>query len=251
MLLFRARNLILAFAMTVMVVTGLHADVPALLDTAVQKLVADEDHWAYTQITRRADNEKEKGETVEQYDPSLPEDQQWKLIKFEGHAPTESEMRSWQKKKEKRRKRMGERSLGDLLDLENARLSSDDAVAATFEVPLQKDASNRYPPEKFIVYIRVLKKEQALDHVSLQSRGSFRIAGVAKVEEVGAEVTFKSIDEKFSPQPATLSGSGSGRVLHFIKMGKTAEITWTDHRRVKPYKDRYDVKIGDVKALDF
>src|SRR5205807_1157403 len=97
------------------------------------------------------------------------------------------------------------------------------------------------------------KKRQALEHVNvtLRQSQSFRMKGVASVNAVAIEAAFKTIDEKYAPQPTLITASGSGKVLGLFKVGQSAEITWTDHRRVKPYKDRFDVKLGDLKALDF
>jgi hypothetical protein len=46
-------------------------------------------------------------------------------------------------------------------------------------------------------------------------------------------------------------GSGSLRLLGFFHIGVAGEQDRTDYQRVRPYNDRFSVKIGDVKALDF
>ena len=246
-----SKTFLLSFALLLLPRAAIRAEAPPLLDTAFQKLLADEDHWAYTQIIRRS--YKVKRETVERFDPSKPDDQQWTLVQFDGKAPTEPQLKSWQKRKQKEVRRREEKSLGDLINLSDAKLYGETGDIATYEVPLQKDEKNRFPPEKFLVLMSVDKKRQELEHVNvtLRQSQSFRMKGVANVDSVAIEAAFKTIDEKYAPQPTCITASGSGKVLGLFKVGQSAEITWTDHRRVKPYKDRFDVKLGDLKALDF
>src|SRR5258708_1490675 len=242
------RRLFLGVVWLVLAALGARAEAPALLDAAHQKLVADEDHWAYTQTTHRVD--KDEGETIARYDPSQPEDKQWQLIKYKGRVPTDHEIRTYLKRKEKERKQREQKSLGDLIDVDNAKVHQDAANETVFELPLKKDASNRFPPAKFQMLMTVDKKHEALVHFTLKSREAFRMIGVAKVNAVEVDGTLKTIDERYAPQPSFIKASGNGSIL-FVKMGAAAEIAWTDFKRVTPYKDRFGVKVGDVKALDF
>ena len=102
---------------------GLRAEVPPLLEAALRKLQADENRWAFTQTTQEFDRkgQPEGGLTVERFDPSQPYDQQWTLVRYQGREPTEREERSWRKRKDKETKRREEKSLGEVMDLENAR----------------------------------------------------------------------------------------------------------------------------------
>ena len=127
-----------AFAIALLLtVVPLRAETPALLSRAIQKLIADEDHWAYTQTTRRFDQSGRPsgGQMVERYDPSRPIDEQWQLLEFAGHAPSPLELRIWQRDKEKAMKHHGEKTLGDVLDLDHATLDAQTPASATFLVP--------------------------------------------------------------------------------------------------------------------
>jgi hypothetical protein len=75
--------------------------------------------------------------------------------------------------------------------------------------------------------------------------------GTTKVTNFGLDIRFQSIDPKYASQPATIHASGTARVVLFFKLGAEADLAWSDFKRVKPYKERFDVKIGDLKALDF
>ena len=133
---------------------SLSAETPLLLSQAVDKLIADDEHWAYTRVTRplTRDGKPSDSVTIEQFDPSLPYGHQWTLVKLNGHAPSRAEVQSWEASK--------------------ARMTK-------------------------------------------------------------------------------ARGNGRGRILGFIPVSMGREFSYADFRRVKPYRERFGVQIGDIKALDF
>lgn len=228
------------------------AEPPAPLAAALQKLMADEGHWAYTQTTQILDRDgrAKKGLKIERYDPSQPEDEQWTLLQWKGQPPGEREMRAWKRQKQKEMRRREEKSLGDIMDLNRAQAVRETGDAIVYEVPLMKGASRRLPAEKFVVRMTVSQDREALVNFELHARESFRLAGVARVDRVEIAAQFAMVDERYVPQPRVISASGSGKVL-FFRVGGGAEIEWSDFRRVKPYKDRFVVELGELKVLEF
>lgn len=228
------------------------AAVPPLLDAAVKKLQADENRWAFTQTTQVYDRkgEREDGATVERFDPSQPPDAQWTLLQIEGREPTAREERSWRKRKEREMKRREEKSLGEVMDLENAREVERYDGQVVFEVPLQPGASRRLPSEKFAVLMSVNETGETLQEFMLKTTDSFRALGVAKVDRIEIKADFASIDPQYVPQPRRIVATGTGRLL-FFPFGATAEITWSDFKRVKPYDERFEVRIGEMKVFGF
>ncbi len=223
-----------------------------MLDAAIQKLQADEDHWAFTQSTQEFDrhgNPKE-GVNIERYDPSQPVAQQWTLLQWKGHEPKARELRSWKKRKAKELKRKDDKTLGDVMDLERARAVGESAGEVIFEIPLLPGASKRLPEDKFVVHMTVDPVKQTLQAFNLKTLGSFRAMGVAKIENIEIEARFHTIDEQFAPQPERVFARGSGK-LFFFRVGGAAEIIWSDYKRVRPYMDRFEVKIGELKAFGF
>ena len=99
------------------------AEMPAPLQAAVDKLIADTDHWAYTQEVREYSRrgEPEGGPTIERYDPSKPDEDQWSLRLYKGRIPSESDVRSWKRRKEREMRRR-ERPLGEVMDFDRAAL---------------------------------------------------------------------------------------------------------------------------------
>jgi len=224
-----------------------------LLAGAIQKLIADEDHWAFTQTTQRYDKsgKPDGGTTVERYDPSKPLEQEWQLIQYAGHAPTDLETHIWHWQKEKAMKRHGEKTLGDVLDLDHSTDTSETPASVTFLVPILKGASDRFPADKLEVFMSVDKRLGALTAFSLRPKQPFRYAGVVKVESGDLEGRLDVVQDNTTPALVWWKGSGRLRILGLIPVGIGREASYADFKRVTPFSDRFEVKIGDVKALNF
>ena len=248
----RAMRIFLVSLILLLNLTVTPAAVPSLLEAALQKLQADENHWAYTQTTQVFDRqgEPEDGVTVERFDPSLPYDQQWTLLQQDGRAPTAREERAWRKRKDREMKRREEKSLGEIMDLERAREVERYAGQVVFEVPLQPGASRRLPAEKFAVLMAVDESSATLSEFMLKTTDSFRALGGEKVDRIEIKADFAMVDPQYVPQPRRIVASGAGRLL-FFRVGGSAEITWSEFKRVKPYEDRFDVQIGELKVFGF
>ncbi|MFI5357312.1 MAG: hypothetical protein ACHQ4G_08255 [Opitutales bacterium] len=228
------------------------AAMPPLLDAAVAKLQADEDHWAYTRTMQEFDRAglPKGGPTVERFDPSQPYAAQWSLAQWKGHAPSAGEQRAWARRKEREIKRREEKTLGEVMDFAQARAIEERGPNTVFEIPLLPGASKRWPAEKFVVHAVVDRARAILQGFTLQNRTPFRTMGVARVDTIEIQARFRLIDERYAPQPDFARAQGAGRIL-FFPVGAAAELTWTDYRRVTPYNDRFEVKIGDLKAFGF
>lgn len=230
---------------------ALRAEMPAPLEAALQKLMADDGRWAYTQTVKKFDRRgRPDGLQVERFDPSQPEEDQWTLLERDGRPVAEREQRAFRRKKDREMRRREEKSLGEVIDFERAAVVQADEAAVVYEVPLVPGASRRFPEEKFTVFMTVHPERQTLEHFALKAREAFRMVGVAKIDRVEIDVSFAVVDPAHPPQPAVIAASGAGRVL-FFPVGGAAEITWTDFKRVKPWKDRFVVEFGELKVLDF
>jgi hypothetical protein len=79
--------------LSVLAVAGpTRAEMPALLQDAMQKLRAEAGHWAYTETSVVRDSRgRVHKETVVRHDPSLPYAEQTRLLKINGREPTKRE----------------------------------------------------------------------------------------------------------------------------------------------------------------
>ena len=225
---------------------------PALLQDAMQKLRAEKGRWAYTEtsVTRDSRGRVQK-ETVVRHDPSLPYAEQSRMLKINGREPTKLEARRHREAAEKSRnsKRV---TLEDMIDLEHVTVAEETPTSITYDVPLRKIEHARFPAnhaDRFRVTIRVNKERRVFEHVAVQLRRPL-YAGPMKLSALAMDLTFATVDPKYGPILVGYRGTGTGSLL-FIKADVSSERTDTEFRRVTPYDERFGVKIGPMKVLDF
>ena len=235
-----------AFALSV------RAEIPPLLKQAVAKLVANDQHWAYTRTTQPldADRQPKGGPTVEQFDPSQPAGHQWTLVEFKGHAPDASDRETWMKGKTLVANERKDRNLGELLDLDHASLISENDLWANYEVPILPNASGRFPADKLQVIMHVDKTRTELVAFRVQQKDKFRIAGVASVDELEVYGHLTSVDQKYAPVLSSVRWDGAGHLLGLFKMGFGNQQTYSNYRRVVPYAERMGLKPSEPRSLN-
>ena len=229
----------------------------ALLTEALEKTAGDLRRWAYTESRRFWDNKgRVTDDVVLQYDPSKPYVEQWTPIAVKGKEPSDSDRKKYRRMGERAQKRDENpasdrrKTLGEVLDLRTAAIVSETEERLVFEVPLKKDGNDRFPPEKFEVHVRVRKTDRALENISVRLRSSFRAKLVINLKAGEASLDFTTIDPNYPPTLTSITGDASASVL-FVSVGGQLESKRTELKHVKPYDERFEVKIGTLKALDF
>ncbi len=243
-------------------------EVPPLLLDALGKIAANFDRWAYTETRTFTDEHGvPKPDAVIRFDPSKPYAEQFLPLKIDGKPPTEKQLADFRKRGEKRGERLAkEEAEGKVpgselprfrlagstasIDLAGATIESENADSVTYEVPLRNDGHGTLPVEKFQLFARVNRTTHTFENVSLKVRSAFRVKLVLKVKTGEASVDFASVDPAHDPVPVELSGDATVTVF-FLKFGGSFDVKRTEFVRVKPYGDRFGVKIGPLKALDF
>jgi hypothetical protein len=244
------------------------AEVPPLLMDALEKVAMNFDRWAYTETQMMTDEHGvPQPETVIRFDPSKPYAEQYQVLKFKGKPPTEKAIKEFRKRGEKRgekfakqeaegkapgselpRFKMGGSTAS--IDLVHATVVSENADSVTFEVPLRNDGHGTLPVEKFQLFARVNRATHAFENVSLKVRSAFRVKLVMKVKSGEGSIDFATVAPEHDPLPVRMSGDATASIL-FVKFGGGFEAKRVDFVRVKPYGERFGVKIGPLKALDF
>jgi hypothetical protein len=237
------------------------AEAPAPLSQALLKIAQERGHWAYTQ-TDVIMNAKGKvlNETVVRYDPSKPYAEQFAPLEIDGRPPTQADFSRYREQGERIGRRVEEaesegrpppgQSLGELVDIAHATVATENADTVTYEVPLRADNNRRFPPDKFRVLALVDKAHGTLDHVSVHLRAPFRLLVLAKVKSGELDVDFKPMDSLHNPPVTAIHGNGMLSIL-FVNVARDWDLKRTDFKRVTPFGERFNVRIGPVKALDF
>ena len=245
------RRLILAFA--VLALAGpTRAEMPALLQDAMQKLRAEKGRWAYTETSVTWDSRgRVRKETVVRHDPSLPYAEQSRLLKINGREPTERETQRHRDAAEKNR-RTQRVTLDDVVDLDHVTVVEETPASVTYDIPLHKTEHARFPAsmvDRFRMTIRVNKEQRVFEHVTVQLRQPLWV-GPVRLSAFAMDLTFATVDPKYGPVLVGGRGTVTGGIL-FLKTDVSDERTCTDFQHVTPYDERFGVKIGKVKVLDF
>lgn len=229
------------------------AGVPTPLAEAMRSFAQDAPRWAYTQRFVQYDRKGAvKEQWVARHDPSQHYDVQWTLLERDGRPPTEAQQKKFRKARAKMQQQ-GRKSLGELLELKRATLVPDQADAAlplTYEVPLRPDEEGRLPPEKFQVLVRVERATHRLASIDVKLRERFRVALLVNVKAGDARIEFTPVLPAAGPAITKIEGGGTVSVL-LVPFGGRVEATRTDFKRVTPYDDRFVVKPGPLRTIDF
>jgi hypothetical protein len=225
------------------------AGCPEPLAAAIRAFGRDAGRWAYTQHIVQYDRKgRVEQEQLARHDPSRHYDVQWTLLKQNGKDATESQAKKFRKDRAKMSK--NRRTLGELLVLKDAKLVRESGDELVYEVPLKKDDDNRLPPEKFEVLVKVHRAPQTLRAIDVQLKKSWRFVGVVNVKSGEAHLTFDTVLPEHGPAVTSISGEGRATIL-MVPVGAKAEVKRSDFKRVTPYDERFNVKIGPLKAIDF
>jgi hypothetical protein len=260
------------------VASGLAADAPAhaataeeiaLLKEAMTKSNQDTEHWAYTETTIIRDKKgKKHEETIVRFDPSKPYAERYTPLKIDGKEPTERQIKKYRKEGEKRGQKLRREaeaqakrnpdeppqlSVNDdtaALDLEHPLVVADEAGRITFEIPLRAEKDSDIPVEKFEIRMQVNKATRQAEHAWLRIKESFRMALVAKIKKGEVTIDFAVVDPNFGPVMTSLEGD-FGVSLLFIPFNAVVSNTRTEWQRVKPYDERFSVKLAPLQLLGF
>jgi hypothetical protein len=219
------------------------------LAAALRSFGKDAGRWAFTQRFTQFDKEgKSREEWVARFDPSQHYDVQWTLLERDGKPPTERQQKSFRKERAKLAK--DRKTLGELLLVRQAVVAFESTKELVYEVPLKLEDGSRFPPEKFQVFVTLDRESQVLKLIDVKLRENIRVAGVVNVKAGDARLEFAAVQPEHGPALTAISAGGTASLL-FITVGARAEAVRTDFKRVTPYDERFNVKIGPLKAIDF
>jgi len=242
---------------------------PSLLDEAFNKWMNDQGRWAYTESQRVTGfNQQPKGETLLRVDPSQTYPEQFKPFKVEGQEPTEKQVQQYRGRGEwlARRRKQAEDDAREhsadeiklnlngqvvMPDLKHATVLTEDEKSVTYEVPLhksEKDGGQVF--DKFQLSVRVNKQRRDFERATIRQRTSMRVQLVIKVTETELEFEFTSVDPRF-PSTITKETQHATIGVLFVKRVVSAEVTRTDLKHVTPYDERFGVKFGPIRTIQF
>jgi hypothetical protein len=232
-------------------------------------MAADQQHWActWTSVYTFVRDHPE-GTTQFLADPSQPYAEQWKPRLISGKPPSEKALQDFRKGGEKHgQDRESKQPSADglpyqthmVLDYslvdqravayyDEAVLVRDEGGTEIFDVPLHSD--NPVPVDfwgHFHLVLRINRNLANIEHVSIQLRVPIWFI---KVRDFHIETDFRTVDPAFGAVPAAMDAQIDVAIF-FKKYYFRQQCTWADYRRVTPYGDRFNVRIGPLRTLGF
>lgn len=228
------------------------AGAPAPLAEAVRAFAKDANRWAFTEDYAEFDKKGAvKSRNRARFDPSQHYDVQWTLLEKDGRTATEADQTKFRKARAKQAQR-GRKTLGELLDLAHATevTGTDDGALIFYEVPLRKLENSKFPPEKFQAFVRVTRADHMLKSVEVRLREKVRVALVVGLKAAEGRLEFERVLPDVGPAVTQVFAAGSASVF-FVPFNAHVEITRSEFKRVTPYDDRFVVKPGPLRTIDF
>lgn len=228
------------------------AGTPGPLAEAVRGFAKDANRWAFTEDYIEFDKKgAAKSRRRARFDPSQHYDVQWTMLEKDGRAATEAEQAKFRKARAKEAQR-GRKTLGELLDLARATelAGAADATVIVYEVPLHKLEDSKFPPEKFQAFVRVTRADHQLKSVEVRLREKLRVALVVGLKAAEGRLDFERVLPEAGPAVTKVVATGSASVF-FVPLNAHVEITRSEQKRVTPYDDRFVVKPGPLRTIDF
>ena len=253
---------------------------PPLLNDAFNALVEDQWRWAYTETHLGENDGKAFGETSFRVDPSVTYAEQRKPLKISGKPPTEKQLKKAADDGERAAKRRhdeqekvpaapvdekkSEMRRADEVQLwingqritpevDHAKVLKDDETSVTYEVPMHAegkgDANSIF--DKFELTARVNKASHQFEHATIRQRSPMRVKLIAKVTDAVLEFEFSTPDPRHPSVLTKAIAYAHVRILFGKEHVMHNEMVRVELRHVTPYDERFGVKMGTTRTIEF
>lgn len=243
------------------------ADEVTLLRDAMRNSAQASERWAYTETRHNeVSRGKPRGDTIIRFDPSKPYAEQFQPIKINGKPPTEKQLKEYRQRGEKRGERIAREAeaarqenakvavpslkIGGAkvqVDLDHPQVLQEAADHLTFLVPLHGKQSG-IPMGNFQLTLQVARSSRLIESVRLRLLESFRFKLVAKLKAGEVQLNLAVVDPRYGPVMTRLAGDFDFSLLLMSASGKFEQIR-NEWQRVKPYDERFEVKLGPMQLL--
>ena len=210
------------------------AEAPPLLSQAIQRSHFGRGDLAFTQQTRAfLSDGGVKEERLERYDPSLPDNQRWRLLEVNGLPATDEQRRNWEMRKNSRPRRKVDESPSKYLDLDNATLIGENGREVRFKVPVRSEVQHLLAADNIDVVITVDKQTGNIAGIGAALRQPIRVLmGVARITDLDVDLRINPIEPPDAPDDVE---AGSTARVKISKLGRPVEYNWSDFRRVTSF----------------
>ncbi len=241
------------------------------LEKAFQAFLDHQGRWAYTETFYTVTADGKRGpKTVVRFDPSQPFAQQRVLVERNGQPPTEKDLKEWEERQqqyaraqEKRLEKEGAVLVGPeefqiqiysekvTPLISEAVVVSENETSVTFAIPLRKAGGADQPRyRKHALTARVSKTLYQFEQAELRQLELLRVAAGKYFDGVSS-IDFGSPDPRFPTVQVTTRSEVTNKPLFGGPFRSRNVRELSDHRHVTPYEERFGVKVGPVRTMEF
>lgn len=251
----------------------------ALLKGALNALVEDQGRWAYTETRTGVGRDgKPLAESCVRFDPSAVYAEQRKPILVQGKPPTEKQLKEASERGEREGKRrfderqrlaaasVTEESAANQTTeeihlwvagkkatplVDQAKVVGENETSVTFELPMRAEGGGQELLNKFELTARVNKQSGQFERATIRQRETMRVKLIAKISDTLLTIEFSTPDPRYPSVPTTFISTGSVAVLFGKAKEARVEMVRAELKHVTPYDERFEVKIGPSRTIEF
>ncbi|MBK9991254.1 MAG: hypothetical protein IPP19_11105 [Verrucomicrobia bacterium] len=219
------RRLFFSLLLTLPALTVLRAGtLPPELDRALKLFRAEgAPNWAYIQTTESGDKT-----LVEHFDPSKPEFSRWTLLKKNGAAPNDSNLKEY-------RDRLSRRTSGtapnvkDQIDHSTCELLSDEIERATYRFRLQTGEKGDRSAAHMNVIFTLHKGTGVIERVELSAFEPFSPMFTVKITEAKTTMLYSLPTPERPALLQQITMHIRGRAMWFKSLDADMVVTYSEH----------------------
>jgi hypothetical protein len=224
------RLLLLCCLLPMLVTAAARAEVPPLLQEAVDKLTDERQRWAFTQRVREYDGDELVRERLERFDPSRGNEHRWQLLRLNGREATAREAEAWSQRKNRVRKRPP-KEVSEYVDLEQAKVREENDASISYEVPFRRSAGGLFPGDKVALTLTLNKQSGGIERAQVSIYEPFKVAlGLAQIVDLDLDLEVTPSGPSDDPGGAADKPRGTASAV-VNKFGRRIEYLWTDFTR--------------------
>jgi hypothetical protein len=138
-------------------------------------------------------------------------------------------------------------------EIDRAKVVQEDEISVTYEVPMHPEGKSDANAmlDKFELTASVNKESHQFERATIRQRAPLRVKLIAKVSDTLLVFEFSRPDPRY-PSVLTKATVDTHVVILFGKVhAMHNEMVRTELRHVTPYDERFNVKMGPTRTIEF
>jgi hypothetical protein len=184
--------------------------------------------WAFTQTTDSGGKS-----LVERYEPAKPEFARWQLLKKDGRAPTEKELKEYKDVLSRRSRGETAPNVINQLDLATCTVVSDDAERTVFQFRLKPGAEDDKSAAHMAATFSLHKASGAIERFEIASVEPFSPMFSVNISEARTIVTYSLPSGERPSLIEKITVRVRGRAMIFKSLDEDMTVTYGDYAPAK------------------